>query len=92
MQPADAVRLVAPGGEDDDRQRRPQTADLAENLQAVAAGQHEVQQHQVAGLRQRHLQPLVAAPGLQARVAGEPQGIDDTPADRRVVLNGQRMG
>ena len=88
VQPADAVRLVAPGGEDDDRQRRPQTADLAENLQAVAAGQHEVQQQQVAGLRQGHFQSLVAVPGLQGSITGESQGIDNAPADRRIVLDG----
>ena len=91
-QAAHPVGLFAPGGEDDHRQGRAQAADLAEDLQPVAPGQHQVQQQQVELGARRHFQALVAVGRLQRLVAGEPQGIDDPPADGRVVFDGQDPG
>ena len=44
LRAGDTVGLVAPGGEDDDWERGPQPADLAEDRKPVAAREHQVQQ------------------------------------------------
>ena len=90
-EPADPIGLLAAGGEDDDRQRRPQPADFPQNLQPVALRQHQVQQQQIELPRGGHFQARLAVGRLDRLVPGEPQGIDDPPPDRRIVLDGENL-
>ena len=86
-QPADPIRLVAPSGEDDDRQGRPQTPDFGEYLHPIATGQYQVEQQEIELPLQGHIEPRLAVARLEHVVAGEPQRIDDPPPDRRVVFD-----
>jgi len=53
FQPHDALHVVALGGEHDDRQGFPAAAQAPAYRQAVLAGQHEIEDHQVVALARK---------------------------------------
>jgi hypothetical protein len=90
-QPPDAVVLGPARGQDDHRQRRPRRADLAEDGQAVAAGEDQVQQQQVAVRPEGRGESRGPFARFQGGISGEAQGIDQAAPDRRVVLDDQDL-
>ena len=89
VQAAHPIGFFPPCRENDDRQRGSHPAHLLEDIETVAAGQHQVEQEQVdpAPGGQSESRPTVAR--LQRPVAGESQCVDNPPPDGRVVLDGQ---
>src|SRR5262249_41225539 len=82
-----AVPLLAAGREDDDGGVEAVLAQRAQDGEAVAAGQHEVEQHEVGRLAQG--QPLAGLPRarLEVPVARRAGRAGPREAQRRVVLD-----
>ncbi len=92
LQPDDAVRLFGAGGEHDDRHggRARVAAQRAADLEAVEAGQHQVEQHEIRqrpAHRRQHL-----GPGMQ-QVHGKPgaaQAVAEQVRDVVVVFDHEK--
>src|SRR5450759_4709501 len=82
------VERVAARSQHDDGDRRV-APDLAGNLQAVEAGEHDVEQDKVGPLRPESRQPLEAVGRGGNGKSGPAQAQRSDLADRRVVLDQQ---
>ncbi len=85
--PRDPILLVAASGEDDHCLRGARLPYGAQQVEAVAAGEHEVQQQQVVRPRKRQLTAHIAASRLEDSIAGMPQGVDDAAANGGIVFD-----
>jgi hypothetical protein len=84
----DPVRLVALGGQHDDRGRT-RGADLPADVQPVDAGQHEVEDDQVRGLGGQYGQRSRPVGGHLDAIALPLQIVLDDLADGRLVVDNQ---
>ncbi len=60
---------------------------VAQDLEPVLSGKHDVEQQQVGRRGERPVDRLVAPGAHPHRVAGEGQDVAQPSPDRRVVLN-----
>ena len=92
LQPDDAVEVVASGGQDDNGHQGAPCTQLAADAEAVHAGQHEVQHHEVGRNLASHVDGRLAPadPMDLERVAR--QVLDDELAQPLVVLHQQNAG
>ncbi len=88
-QPAHAVVLLAAGRQHDHGTARAGQTHLPQDLETVDAGQHEVEQQQVAVAREALLETGVAVRGLHHVEALKTQRVDQATPDRRVVFDHQ---
>jgi hypothetical protein len=81
------ILLGAARGDQDDRQHRPRAPNLGQDLEAVVAGQHDVEHGEVEFGRQRRRHAIGAVGARDHPVAGELQRVDEPATDRGIVLD-----
>ena len=91
LEPHHAVRLLAARGEHDDRHVGA-GAQLAADLEAVLAGQHEVQQHRVVAARERLLEPAPPVGDVHHREAVALEVLAGEVGEPAVVLDEEDEG
>ena len=89
LEPADAVVLLAEGGQHHDRQIGSAPAEPPAHLEAVDAGEHEVEHHDVGRARRGGGQGVDAVRRAQHRHAGALEIRGDDVADGLVVIDDQ---
>ena len=92
LEPDDAIRLFGPGREHDDRDARRArvTAQRAAYLQAVEAGEHQVEQQQVGQRAAHRRQDFRAGVKHVHGKAGAPEAVAEQVRDVVVVLDDQQ--
>ena len=86
LEPDDLVDLVVAGGQDEDRRLRAGGAEPAQDLEAVHAGQADVEDDEVRRLVRRELEALLAGAGDGDLVALLLEGVLDARGRRRARL------
>src|SRR4051794_10729447 len=92
LEPDDLVDLVVAGGQDEDRHLRAGRTHAAEDLEAVDAGQSDVEDDEVRGAARRELEALLARPGELDVVTLLLERVLDAPGDGVLVLDDQDGG
>ena len=87
LQAADPVVLAAAGGQEDDRPGRVAAAQFGQHLEAVALGEHDIEQDQIDAVGGRFAKPRRAVGRLGHLVAAQPERIRQAAANGGFILN-----
>ena len=90
LQPSDAVVDRAPGAQNQHRSRTSTPAQLVNHRETVSLREHQVDDGDIVGVIQRHLQALLAVGGVVDGVARFAQTSRHEVRDRLVILDDQR--